>query len=149
VRKNVYFWASDLLCISLNFDVMCVSCDFVIHFGHAYTMYSGNVNRQHRSHFALTHMGPSILAAAFTTFMAAVVMVSMGILIVNCAMVCFFSSYKLFNTSQTWQHIKDLHRDHIFPKVCCHLVYDNSTLHNWLLHCILGIVRLLWTRRTY
>jgi len=52
-----------------------ISCDFVIHFGHAYTMYSGNVNRQHRSHFALTHMGPSILAAAFTTFMAAVVMI--------------------------------------------------------------------------
>jgi len=52
-----------------------ISCDFVIHVGHAYTMYSGNVNRHHRSHFALTHMGPSILAAAFTTFMAAVVMI--------------------------------------------------------------------------
>ncbi|KAL7467681.1 hypothetical protein ACHAXS_007918 [Conticribra weissflogii] len=52
-----------------------ISCDFVIHFGHAYTMYPGSVNRHYRSQFALTHMGPSILAAAFTTFMAAVVMV--------------------------------------------------------------------------
>eukprot|EP00580_Thalassiosira_gravida_P014932 CAMPEP_0201661984 /NCGR_PEP_ID=MMETSP0494-20130426/4208_1 /ASSEMBLY_ACC=CAM_ASM_000839 /TAXON_ID=420259 /ORGANISM="Thalassiosira gravida, Strain GMp14c1" /LENGTH=1144 /DNA_ID=CAMNT_0048140245 /DNA_START=29 /DNA_END=3463 /DNA_ORIENTATION=+ len=52
-----------------------ISCDFVIHVGHAYTMYSGDVNRGRRSHFALTHMGPSILAAAFTTFMAAVVMI--------------------------------------------------------------------------
>lgn len=52
------------------------SCDFVLHFGHAYTMYSGSVDRGHRSHFSLTHMGPSILAAAFTTFAAAVVMVS-------------------------------------------------------------------------
>lgn len=39
-------------------------------------MYGGDVNRHHRSQFSLTHMGPSILAAAFTTFMAAVVMVS-------------------------------------------------------------------------
>eukprot|EP00585_Thalassiosira_rotula_P022631 CAMPEP_0196227486 /NCGR_PEP_ID=MMETSP0912-20130531/50945_1 /TAXON_ID=49265 /ORGANISM="Thalassiosira rotula, Strain GSO102" /LENGTH=97 /DNA_ID=CAMNT_0041507021 /DNA_START=1187 /DNA_END=1480 /DNA_ORIENTATION=- len=38
-------------------------------------MYNGDVNRGRRSHFALTHMGPSILAAAFTTFMAAVVMI--------------------------------------------------------------------------
>mmetsp|Transcript_3888 Transcript_3888/g.8675 ORF Transcript_3888/g.8675 Transcript_3888/m.8675 type:complete len:1195 (+) Transcript_3888:233-3817(+) len=52
-----------------------ISCDFVIHFGHAYTMYPGSVDRHYRSQFALTHMGPSILAAAFTTFMAAVVMV--------------------------------------------------------------------------
>jgi len=52
-----------------------ISCDFVIHFGHAYTMYSGVVNRHYRTNFAITHMGPSILAAAFTTFMAAVVMV--------------------------------------------------------------------------
>jgi len=52
-----------------------ISCDFVIHFGHAYTMYTGSVLRRHRSHFALTHMGPSILAAAFTTFAAAVVMI--------------------------------------------------------------------------
>lgn len=61
-----------------------ISCDFVIHFGHAYTMYSGSVNRHLRSHFSLTHMGPSILAAAFTTFMAAVVMVS-------CRLTCFQS----------------------------------------------------------
>merc|ERR1712029_596537 len=53
-----------------------ISCDFVIHVGHAYTLYSGNVSRHNRSHFALTHMGPSILAAAFTTFMAAVGMAS-------------------------------------------------------------------------
>lgn len=52
-----------------------ISADFVIHFGHAYTMYPGEVNRHHRSHFSVTHMGPSILAAAFTTFAAAIVMI--------------------------------------------------------------------------
>ncbi|KAL7527430.1 hypothetical protein ACHAWF_002173 [Thalassiosira exigua] len=51
-----------------------ISCDFVLHVAHAYTMYSGSVNRHYRSQFSLNHMGPSILAAAFTTFMAAVVM---------------------------------------------------------------------------
>jgi len=50
-----------------------ISCNFVIHTGHAYTMYSGSVSRKHRSHFALIHMRPSIIAAAFTTCMAAVV----------------------------------------------------------------------------
>lgn len=37
-------------------------------------MYSGSVDRKYRAQFALTHMGPSILAAAFTTFAAALVM---------------------------------------------------------------------------
>ena len=42
-------------------------------------MYPGEVNRHHRSHFSVTHMGPSILAAAFTTFAAAIVMVSLSL----------------------------------------------------------------------
>jgi len=67
---NLGFLESVLFAILIG-----ISCDFVIHFGHAYTMYNGSVNRHHRSQFALTHMGPSIIAAAFTTFMAAVVMI--------------------------------------------------------------------------
>jgi len=67
---NLGFLESVLFAILIG-----ISCDFVLHVGHAYTMYSGNVSRHHRSRFALTHMGPSITAAAFTTFMAAIVMV--------------------------------------------------------------------------
>ena len=88
-----------------------ISCDFVIHTGHAYKMYPGDVNRHYRSHFALTHMGPSILAAAFTTFAAAVVMVSIFsgiffVLIVLIANLC----------SLLHQYHTDLHRDYILQK---------------------------------
>jgi len=51
-----------------------ISCDFVIHFGHAYIQKSGSVSRFVRTKHALLHMGPSILAAAITTFSAALVM---------------------------------------------------------------------------
>lgn len=51
-----------------------ISCDFVIHFGHAYNHLEGDAPRSERTKFAVTHMGPSILAAAFTTFAAAIVM---------------------------------------------------------------------------
>lgn len=51
-----------------------ISCDFVIHFSHAYCHYSGERCREDRTKFTVVHMGPSILAAAATTFSAAIVM---------------------------------------------------------------------------
>lgn len=51
-----------------------ISCDFVIHFGHAYNSPKGKVSKNERTKFAVIHMGPSILAAAFTTFAAAIAM---------------------------------------------------------------------------
>lgn len=51
-----------------------ISCDFVIHLSHAYASLEGHTPRDERTRFALISMGPSILAAAFTTLAAAVVM---------------------------------------------------------------------------
>ena len=51
-----------------------ISCDFVIHFSHIYASLEGHTPRNERTRFALISMGPSILAAAFTTFAAALVM---------------------------------------------------------------------------
>ena len=51
-----------------------VSVDFVIHFCHAYSSMTGEHNRGERTKYALVTMGPSILAAAFTTIAAATVM---------------------------------------------------------------------------
>ena len=51
-----------------------MSCDFVLHFSHAYGKLPGIVDRHTRTKYALTSMGPSIIAAAFTTISAAVVM---------------------------------------------------------------------------
>lgn len=51
-----------------------VSVDFVIHFCHAYAHLPGEVARSERTKFALIRMGPSILAAAFTTVAAAIIM---------------------------------------------------------------------------
>ena len=51
-----------------------ISVDFVIHFSHAYTTPRGNVSREERTRFSLIHMGPSILAAAFTTIAGATIM---------------------------------------------------------------------------
>ncbi|KAL7561599.1 hypothetical protein ACA910_004188 [Epithemia clementina (nom. ined.)] len=51
-----------------------VSCDFVIHFSHAYSHLNGHRTREERTLHALLSMGPSVLAAAFTTFSAALVM---------------------------------------------------------------------------
>ena len=51
-----------------------ISCDFVIHFSHAYASLEGHTPKEERTRFALISMGPSILAAAFTTFAAAMVM---------------------------------------------------------------------------
>jgi hypothetical protein len=51
-----------------------ISCDFIIHFGHAYIHYEGAVAKEVRTKYAVVHMGPSILAAAVTTFSASIVM---------------------------------------------------------------------------
>jgi 5-methyltetrahydrofolate--homocysteine methyltransferase len=51
-----------------------ISCDFIIHFSHAYAHAEGKVDRHTRTKFALLSMGPSILAAALTTFFAATCM---------------------------------------------------------------------------
>jgi len=51
-----------------------ISCDFVIHFGHAYIKFDGDVSKDERTKYAVIHMGPSILAAAVTTFSASLVM---------------------------------------------------------------------------
>merc|ERR1712150_187315 len=51
-----------------------ISCDFVIHSAHAYTGLPGHASREDRTLKALLTMGPSILAAGFTTFSAALVM---------------------------------------------------------------------------
>jgi predicted RND superfamily exporter protein len=52
-----------------------VSCDFVIHFSHAYAFHKGDVSRGERTKHALIEMGPSILAGAFTTMAGAAIMV--------------------------------------------------------------------------
>ena len=129
-----------------HFDTR-ISCDFVIHIAHAYTMYGGDVSRHHRSQFSLTHMGPSILAAAFTTFMAAVVMVSRH-LDVYSGHLSLVKLCKLTKTPPARQHA-DLHRDYLFPEVCRHPVHDDSALNDRLLRRLLGLVRLLWTRRAH
>jgi 5-methyltetrahydrofolate--homocysteine methyltransferase len=51
-----------------------ISVDFVIHFSHAYTVLPGDIPRGKRTKYALVHMGPSVLAAGFTTASGAVVM---------------------------------------------------------------------------
>lgn len=47
----------------------------MLHLGHAYTVLPGNVSAVERSRFAVIHMGPSIIAAAFTTISSAVIMI--------------------------------------------------------------------------
>jgi hypothetical protein len=51
-----------------------VSVDFVIHFTHSYAHFKGTHSRSERTKHALIQMGPSILAAAFTTIAAAIIM---------------------------------------------------------------------------
>jgi len=51
-----------------------ISCDFVLHFCHAYAHLPGEVSRHDRTKYALVRMGPSILAAAFTTICSAAIM---------------------------------------------------------------------------
>ena len=51
-----------------------ISCDFVIHFAHAYSHAPGDVPRTDRTLYALLSMGPSIAAAAITTWAASILM---------------------------------------------------------------------------
>jgi predicted RND superfamily exporter protein len=51
-----------------------MSCDFVLHFGHAYSSPPGTLSRHERTKQALIRMGPSVIAAAVTTIGAAAVM---------------------------------------------------------------------------
>ena len=51
-----------------------IGCDFVLHFGHAYTMFPGIVSKEHRTRRALLHMGPSVMGSAVTTLSAAFIM---------------------------------------------------------------------------
>jgi len=51
-----------------------IGCDFVLHFGHAYTMFPGVVSKEQRTRRALFHMGPSVLGSAFTTISTAFIM---------------------------------------------------------------------------
>jgi predicted RND superfamily exporter protein len=44
-----------------------ISCDYVIHFSHAYASLPGDVPREDRTKHALVDMGPSVLGGAFTT----------------------------------------------------------------------------------
>lgn len=68
----VFFCSLESICFAI---LIGISCDFVIHFGHAYISQPGGVHDRHqRSKYALVRMGPSILAAAFTTICAAFVM---------------------------------------------------------------------------
>ena len=64
-----------------------ISVDFVIHFGHAYSAIPGNASRNERTKHALINMGPSILAAAFTTMAAAIIMLF--------CVITFFSKFAL------------------------------------------------------
>lgn len=57
-----------------------MSCDFVLHFGHAYSSQRGSLSKHIRTKDALVKMGPSILAAAATTIASAVVMMFTTIL---------------------------------------------------------------------
>ena len=52
-----------------------ISCDFVLHFSHAYAYLPGTVSRHERTKYALIRMGPSVLASAFTTICGAVLMI--------------------------------------------------------------------------
>lgn len=70
-RFFVFFCSLESICFAI---LIGISCDFVIHFGHAYTSQPGDHSRGDRSKYALIRMGPSILAAAFTTMCAAFVM---------------------------------------------------------------------------
>ena len=78
---DVYSLLSLVFSLSRSLESVCfsiligVSCDFVIHFSHAYSSLPGERSRHERSKFAVIQMGPSILAGAFTTIAAATVMI--------------------------------------------------------------------------
>jgi len=51
-----------------------IGFDFVLHFGHAYTMFPGIVSKEHRTRRALLDMGPSVMGSAVTTLSTAFIM---------------------------------------------------------------------------
>lgn len=69
-----------------------ISVDFVIHFSHAYASIPGEASRESRTKYALIDMGPSILAAAFTTMAGAAIMLACVItFFTKFAMILFFT----------------------------------------------------------
>jgi 5-methyltetrahydrofolate--homocysteine methyltransferase len=71
---GIFSWTLGFL-ESICFSILIgISCDFVIHLGHSYSRIPGTVDRNERTKNALIHMGPSILAAALTTFTSAIFM---------------------------------------------------------------------------
>lgn len=78
---------------SICFTILIgLSADFVIHFTHAYSELPGNTDRHTRTKFALIHLGPSVLAAGFTTLAGATVMLFTVIYFFRIfAMVLFFA----------------------------------------------------------
>ena len=71
IKINFLLLSLESICLAI---LIGISCDFVIHFGHAYASLEGKQSRTKRTKFALVHMGPSILAAATTTVAAAIIM---------------------------------------------------------------------------
>jgi predicted RND superfamily exporter protein len=73
---SAYLYFASLISLeSVCFAILIgISCDFVLHFGHAYCSQPAHTCREVRTKKALILMGPSILAAAITTIAAAVVM---------------------------------------------------------------------------
>lgn len=60
---------------SICFTILIgLSADFVLHFSHAYCELPSDTDRHTRTKYALIHLGPSILAAGFTTLVGAFVM---------------------------------------------------------------------------
>lgn len=60
---------------SICFTILIgLSADFVLHFSHAYCELPSDTDRHTRTRYALIHLGPSILAAGFTTLVGAFVM---------------------------------------------------------------------------
>jgi predicted RND superfamily exporter protein len=67
----------ECICIAI---LIGIGADFVTHLSAAYSNNSDCVDRRQRTEHALVHMGPSVLAAAFTTISGALIMIFTQIL---------------------------------------------------------------------
>mmetsp|Transcript_10284 Transcript_10284/g.22249 ORF Transcript_10284/g.22249 Transcript_10284/m.22249 type:complete len:419 (+) Transcript_10284:1-1257(+) len=67
-------WTLGVFEIVLFSLLIGIGCDFVLHFGHAYTLPPGVVSKEERTRRALMHMGPSVLGSAFTTMSTGIIM---------------------------------------------------------------------------
>lgn len=84
-----FYSSIESICVSI---LIGISCDFVIHFTHAYSSLKGDVDRHTRTKKTLIEMGPSILAASVTTLSAAAIMLFTTItFFVKFAVVLFFT----------------------------------------------------------